>query len=57
MLFLVGIYEPFGMILLITPPTVSIPRDNGVASIITKSPPLYSPQITPPCTAAPKQTA
>jgi hypothetical protein len=26
-------YDPFGIILAITPPTVSMPRDNAVASI------------------------
>jgi hypothetical protein len=32
-----------------TPPTVSIPNDNGVASIITNpSFSVSSPQITPP---------
>jgi hypothetical protein len=37
------------MILLMTPPTVSIPNERGVASIITISPdPLSYPQITPP---------
>jgi hypothetical protein len=46
--FLVGIYDPFGMILLITPPTVSIPNERGVASMMTISPPLSYPQITPP---------
>lgn len=51
--FLVGIYDPFGMILLITPPTVSIPNERGVASMMTISPPLSYPQITPPWTAAP----
>jgi len=43
-------YEPFGIIFVITPPTVSIPKDNGVASI-TISPSvslLSSPQIIPP---------
>lgn len=56
--FLVGIYDPFGIILLITPPTVSIPSDKGVASIITIPPSSVSyPQITPPWTAAPKQMA
>ena len=53
-----GIYEPLLIILLITPPTVSIPRERGVASIITRSPvPASSPHITPPWTAAPKQIA
>jgi len=42
--------EPLGIMLLITPPTVSIPRDKGVASIIT-NPSVsldFSPQIIPP---------
>jgi len=44
---------------LITPPTVSIPNDNGVASIITKPSVSvdFSPQIIPPWTAAPKAIA
>jgi hypothetical protein len=45
----VGIKDPLGIIVLITPPTVSIPKLRGVASIITKS--LISsdsPQIIPP---------
>jgi hypothetical protein len=51
-------YDPLGMILLITPPTVSIPNERGVASIITIPPfSLSYPQITPPWTAAPKQMA
>jgi len=41
-------YELFGIILLITPPTVSIPKESGVASIITTSDPVSYPQITPP---------
>ena len=42
--------DPFGIILVITPPTVSIPNDNGVASIITKDSvsALVSPQMIPP---------
>lgn len=42
-----------------TPPTVSIPKDNGVASIMTKDSVslLSSPHIIPPYTAAPKATA
>lgn len=41
-----------------TPPTVSIPNESGVASIMTISPvPLSYPQMTPPWTAAPKQIA
>ena len=47
------------MIFVITPPTVSIPSDNGVASI--KGRPSVSlensPQIMPPHMAAPVQTA
>jgi hypothetical protein len=47
---LVGINDPFGIILVITPPTVSIPKVNGVASIITISLVAsdVSPQIIPP---------
>jgi len=48
--FLVGMKDPLGMILVITPPTVSIPRESGVASI-TINPyvsSLSSPQIIPP---------
>jgi len=51
--------EPLGIMVDITPPTVSIPRDNGVASMITtefKSSEL-SPQMIPPYTAAPNATA
>ena len=57
--FLVGIKEPFGMILVMTPPTVSIPNDNGVASIMTRDSVSseVSPQIIPPYTAAPNATA
>jgi hypothetical protein len=51
-------YDPFGIILLMTPPTVYIPSERGVASIITISlPSLSYPQMTPPWTAAPKQIA
>lgn len=48
--FLVGMNDPFGMILFITPPTVSIPKLNGVASITTSSSVYsdFSPQIKPP---------
>jgi hypothetical protein len=35
--FLAGITVPLGMILVITPPTVSIPRVRGVTSIKSKS--------------------
>jgi hypothetical protein len=57
--FLVGIKDPLGMILVMTPPTVSIPRVKGVASIMTKDSvsSLVSPQMIPPYTAAPKATA
>ena len=43
-------YDPLGIILVITPPTVSIPKLRGVASI-TISPFVSldsSPQIIPP---------
>jgi len=42
--------EPLVMMLLITPPTVSIPKDNGVASIITNPSVSFdsSPQMIPP---------
>jgi hypothetical protein len=52
---LVGIKDPLGIILVMTPPTVSIPKVKGVASIITKDSvfSLVSPQIIPPWTAAP----
>lgn len=49
--------DPLGMMLDITPPTVSIPKDKGVASIITIPSESSSPQITPPYTAAPWATA
>jgi hypothetical protein len=41
---------PLGIILVITPPTVSIPKERGVASIITKDSVSaeVSPQIIPP---------
>jgi hypothetical protein len=43
-------YVPLGMILVITPPTVSIPRDSGVISTSTTSLmlPDWSPQRIPP---------
>mmetsp|Transcript_28896 Transcript_28896/g.63702 ORF Transcript_28896/g.63702 Transcript_28896/m.63702 type:complete len:237 (-) Transcript_28896:740-1450(-) len=48
-----------GMSLVMTPPTVSIPRDRGATSSnrmsLTSSPP--SPPRIPPCTAAPYATA
>ena len=48
--FLVGTIDPLGIILVMTPPTVSIPKVRGVASIITKLsvPGELSPQIIPP---------
>jgi len=46
--FLVGMNEPLGMILVMTPPTVSIPNVKGVASIITNSFSVSSPQMIPP---------
>jgi len=47
---LVGIKDPRGIIVLITPPTVSIPKLRGVASMITNPSVslLSSPQIIPP---------
>jgi len=42
--------DPLAMMVLITPPTVSIPKDNGVASIMT-NPSVsldVSPQMIPP---------
>jgi len=47
---LVGTKVPLGMIVLITPPTVSIPKDNGATSTITKSsiPPSEAPHKIPP---------
>jgi len=52
---LVGTKVPLGMIVDITPPTVSIPKDNGATSTITKSlTSLFSsPHNTAPYTAAP----
>jgi len=48
--FFVGIKLPLLIIILITPPTVSIPNERGVASIITKPSVslLSSPQMIPP---------
>ena len=46
--FFVGMYDPLGMIFVITPPTVSIPNDSGVASITTISYAVPSPQMIPP---------
>lgn len=47
------------MILVMTPPTVSIPSDSGVASITMRPSVslLSSPQMIPPWMAAPVQTA
>ena len=42
------------MILLNTPPSVSMPSDSGVTSSSSKS--LTSPPSTPACTAAPMAT-
>jgi hypothetical protein len=46
----VGIKDPLGMIFVMTPPTVSIPKVKGVASIITRDSVSseVSPQIIPP---------
>jgi hypothetical protein len=43
-------YDPLGMILVITPPTVSIPKESGVASITIRPSVSFdsSPQIIPP---------
>jgi len=51
--------DPLGMILVMTPPTVSIPRVSGVASMMTISlvASEVSPQMIPPYTAAPNATA
>jgi hypothetical protein len=48
--FFVGIKLPLGIIGVLTPPTVSIPKVNGVASIITKDSVSseVSPQMIPP---------
>jgi len=53
--FFVGITVPLGIILVMTPPTVSIPNVNGALSIKT-IPAVYSsssPHNIPPYTAAP----
>jgi len=44
--FLLGITVPLGMILVITPPTVSIPKVSGVTSISKIS--LVSSDASPP---------
>jgi len=53
--FLAGMTVPLGMILDMTPPTVSIPNVNGVTSIkrISLVSSDASPPRIPPCTAAP----
>lgn len=50
---------PRGMIFVITPPTVSIPRVRGVTSMsrISLVSSVASPPNIPPCTAAPYATA
>jgi len=45
---LVGTKVPLGMIVLITPPTVSIPNDNGATSTITISLASLSPHKIAP---------
>jgi len=42
--------DPLGIIFVMTPPTVSIPKDKGVASIITNDSvsALVSPHKIPP---------
>jgi len=52
----VGINDPLLIMLDITPPTVSIPKDKGVASIKIIDP-ASSPHKIPPVTAAPWATA
>ena len=47
--------EFFSINFVITPPIVSIPRDNGVTSSNRTS--VTSPAKTPPCIAAPAATA
>ena len=44
--FLAGITVPLGIILVMTPPTVSIPKVNGVTSIRRIS--LVSSEVSPP---------
>ena len=53
-LFLVGMVVLRSMILVITPPMVSTPRDRGVTS--SSRMPSTSPASTPPWTAAPIAT-
>jgi len=57
--FLVGMNEPLGIILDMTPPISSIPKERGVASMTT-IPSVSSdcsPQRSPPWIAAPVQIA
>merc|ERR1711937_539425 len=51
--FFVGTTELRSMSLVMTPPTVSIPRVRGLTSRSTRSPVSSSPERTPPWTAAP----
>jgi len=52
--FFVGIVVFLGIILVVIPPSVSTPKDNGVTSRSRIS--LTSPANTPACTAAPTAT-
>ena len=56
-LFLVGITEFRGISLVMTPPTVSIPRVRGHTSSRTIPEVWSSPDNTPPWMAAPYATA
>ena len=53
-LFLVGIVVFLSINFVLTPPSVSIPKDSGVTSSNTRS--LISPANTPPWIAAPIDT-
>ena len=55
-LFFVGMVVFFSISFVITPPSVSIPSDNGVTSRRTTSERPSSPLSTPPCMAAPMAT-
>jgi len=55
MIFFVGMVVLRGIMRVNTPPSVSIPNDNGVTSSNSKS--LTSPRSTPPYIAAPTDTA
>ena len=59
-LYLVGIVVFLSIILVETPPTVSIPSESGVTSISIISaallPATIAPPSLPPCTAAPSAT-